>query len=202
MKTAATLVAWLFLVQMAPQPDGIQRRTFVDGRDGKSYRIVAIGNQTWLAENLQFDIGQGSRCLADREENCAEYGRLYTWLAATRACPASWRLPSENDWWTLERFLGMDASELEGRGYRGVDEGALVREGGTSGFDVRLTGYMRPDGTPRREGERAAFWTATRSTNPDASWHRDISEDPRIYRSPVDHPYYLSVRCVQDLEEM
>lgn len=169
---------------------------FTDPRDGMEYVTVELGGSRWLAENLRFDAREGSRCLADLPEHCAEYGRLYTWPVAASACPAGWRLATENDWRALELFLGMSEAEVPQERYRGRDEGARLRVNGGSGFDVKLGGYMRPDGTPRRLHERAAFWTATQYEVGETSWHRDIGTDPRIYRSPVDHGYYLSVRCV------
>lgn len=175
-----------------------QTGTLTDPRDGEVYETVVIGSQRWLKENLRYDHGSGSRCFDDRPDYCERYGRLYTWSAAVRSCPPGWHLPTEQDWRQLESALGMQTSELDRREYRGEREGANLRVGGGSGFDARLTGYMRPDGTPRRLNERAAFWTATEHRPGESSWHRDISADPRVYRSPVDHEYYLSVRCVAD----
>jgi uncharacterized protein (TIGR02145 family) len=191
--TGCALVSLVFGAAGAGQVTAI-----TDPRDGQVYNSVVIGTQTWLAENLRFNAGAESRCLADIPRNCEQFGRLYTWSAAVRACPPDWRLASESDWQILERHLGMDEADLGGQAYRGLDEGAKLRVGGTSGFQALLAGYMRADGTARRLNERAAFWTATEHEEGATSWHRDVSEDPRIYRSPVDHGYFLSVRCIAE----
>ena len=67
---------------------------FVDERDGQLYRTVKIGNQTWMAQNLNYgDFYQnialrnatwcgGGETRTENEGDCAVYGRLYTWAAA------------------------------------------------------------------------------------------------------------------------
>ena len=87
----------------------------VDDRDGQSYRTVEIGNQCWMADNLNYSnhpVGD-SWCYDNSSSNCNTYGRLYEWHAvAGGLCPDGWHVPSLSEVETMESWLSS-------RGYDG-----------------------------------------------------------------------------------
>jgi len=98
----------------------------VKDKNGKEYATVIIGNQEWMAENLDYatDANIG-RCYDNNPDNCKTLGRLYTWSEAMKIdyvydstsynsiaikhqgiCPDGWHLPSYDEWLELLDYVG------------------------------------------------------------------------------------------------
>jgi len=93
-------------VAVGPSGCDVERiDTHGSGCDISGYKTVVIGTQTWMAENLNCDVG-GSKCYDNSAANCNKYGRLYDWETAMSVCPSGWHLPSDEEWEYLIDFVG------------------------------------------------------------------------------------------------
>ena len=78
------------------EPPTVNGLTMTDNRDGQTYKLQNVGGKLWMAQDLNFKTGN-SMCFDDDEAMCTTYGRLYAYVAATRACPPGWKLPDRNE---------------------------------------------------------------------------------------------------------
>lgn len=139
-----------------------------DDRDGQVYKTVEIGEQTWMAENLNYEIEPykinyeevRSFCYNDSVKYCEKYGRLYTWQAAKRACPTNWRLPTNAEFHALVDAAGgmsIAGKKLRAFGANSGCEG--TNDYGFSGFPSGM--WDDYDGYYAGEGTSAYFWSST-----------------------------------------
>lgn len=118
--------------------------------EGRTYRVVRIGEQVWTRDNLAVqryrngdpitraestdawrvarETGGGAWAYYDNDPSQAEaYGLLYNQYAGADdrgLCPEGWHVPTEDDWQALEKHIGM-SDEIEFEGWRGAEAGKI-----------------------------------------------------------------------------
>jgi uncharacterized protein (TIGR02145 family) len=200
------------------------RGTFADKRDGQEYRTAQIGEQIWMAENLNYWVGN-SWCYNDSDSYCEKYGRLYEWDAAKTACPAGWRLPSRADWDILANAVGGIAKPHAGK-WAGAGKALKTKNSnywgysaGTDdyGFAALPGGRRMPDdyvwnkfngrdlgfeGTGKAYSHywmTGTWWTATEADTGDRAYALQMfGRSQELTGMGFDKEYGLSVRCVTD----
>jgi len=195
-----------------------------DGRDGRSYKTVVVGEQVWMAENLNYDSGDDlSFCL--HANDCEILGRHYEWSAAVDsvnsgygsspatcpvnvnikgACPDGWHIPSLDEWKVLSRNAGGRAAGINLRSSKGWEK---YEKEGTKGLD--LYGFsIVPSPKQNIDGANAAFtqasfWTAGTEKacgiNFDYQFGGDDSAATEVISSlVVNYRNAQSIRCLRD----
>jgi uncharacterized protein (TIGR02145 family) len=180
-----------------------QTGTFIDSRDNQEYKWVQIGEQIWIAENLNYDAGEGSMCYDSLENNCSTYGKLYSWEVATNSCPTGWHLPSNDEWQTLTIYVGGENVAGGKLKERGTSHWNSPNAEATDEFEfTALPGGIKLEGNliPYQFlNIKASFWSSTEDGDSKA-WARTISYDSEsVLRMNYDKSVLrYSVRCIKD----
>lgn len=174
--------------QAPPAPPASSRITGSVNLGGKTYRTLQVNGLEWMAENLNFDNGNGSWCYGKDPKNCAAYGRLYTWEAARKACQGlGWRLPTDAEWSYIRDLHG---------GPSGAFHGLIA--GGESGFSALLGGYKYTVGGFGYIGETGSYWSGTEADANNAWYYSFRRNNRKLYRASDYKVLGLSCRCVRD----
>ncbi|MCL2261228.1 MAG: hypothetical protein FWC15_07745 [Fibromonadales bacterium] len=166
-------------------------------------KSVKIGEQTWMAKNLN-DASKGGKCYENKPENCEKYGRLYTWEEAMEACPTGWRLPSDKEWEALVNFAGRDAAggKLKAKSSWKDNEGKSGNGTDDYGFSALPGGRGHWDDSFDDVGGLGSWWSATDfMTYYVSDWQMDYG-NCKSYEDTCDGGnYYLhSIRCIKTSE--
>ena len=129
------------------------RGTFIDDRDGQVYKYTTIGNQIWMAENLNYDSPH-SYCYEGIDNFCEIFGRFYSLMKneefgqldsnlVASVCPTGWKIPSEEDWDILIQVMGNGDEELAAERLKSQTYWGYLRKSGIDacGFNVLPAGY-------------------------------------------------------------
>lgn len=167
-----------------PWNPGIAYGSLKDARDGQTYRTVTIGSQTWMAENLFFNV-DSAWAYKSNPDNGTNRGRGYAWTIAMDfpdscvaktcttltqpyhqgTCPVGWHVPDIVEWLTLDDFVTDHANPRTGtilkstKGWNG--NSVLTERDGTDyyGFRALPTDLRRPDGSFPDYGNASYWWT-------------------------------------------
>ena len=156
-----------YAIRCIKDADNVEFGTVTDSRDNKKYNTVKIGEQTWMAENLNFET-EKSYC---PEDDCGSNSRLYTWSAAKEACTDGYYLPNDADWNKLFETVGgvaTAASTLKasddwpggrrGTAYYGF---AMTPSSFRSNDQIKKTRYFAFFWSSSESGNDASYWFAT-----------------------------------------
>jgi len=173
--------------------------SFTDSRDGKKYKIVKIGSQTWMAENLNYNAS-GSKCYSNELDACNMFGRLYNWATAMKVCPYGWHLPTKAEWNVLTAKVG--GSKIGGKYLKAVSWWDSFNGKSGNGTDsygfTAMPGGMAAGDDFGGIGKGVGFWSATEYSTYNA-YLIGISYDSNDANlSHDDKRYSASVRCLQD----
>ena len=189
-----------------------------DDRDGQTYKTVKIGDQWWMAENLNYEV-DSSFCYNDSAEYCEKYGRLYKWAAAVGkseeecgsgkkcglsgkvrgVCPEGWRLPYSGEWNHLLSEVGGESNAgAILRSQTGWKDRVVVNGVDSYGFSALPAGERNKGGTFYKS-DYAKFWSATEDDNRSAwfMYMRSLSASVSRFHDNNKEDAY-SVRCLQD----
>lgn len=199
----------------------------VDTRDGKSYATVKIGEQCWMAENMNIGTYIESStqmsdnsviekyCYGNDEPNCDTYGGIYQWNEMMQydtiesgqgICPSGWHVPSESEWCEMAEFV--DTTFVFNGSYSGTDVGRKLKSVAYwNGFGTNQTGFnalpggdYRPDANFTSLGAGASFWTSSEMVE-GYFWYMLLWYDmDGIWNEALTQEYGYSVRCVKDTE--
>ena len=126
--------------------------TFYDESDGTKYKIIKIGDQVIMAENLAKRPAKGNYWIYDnKESNKVKYGYLYDWETAKTIAPKGWHLPTKTEWESLYTFLGGDGKQVFEQ----------LKAGGSSGFDSLFGGERYARGAFNSLSASAHYWSET-----------------------------------------
>ena len=191
--------------------------TTIQDKDGNVYQTVKIGDQYWMAENLnmsKFNNGNNNPFWIQ-----SKAGKLYKSDAlfsfAGGICPLGWHIPSKSDWDKLISFLGGDLNIIGGKLKKAGIIGWSNKGANASGFNALPNGFGSNGPNKLFESNSTSFWgldsLGTNSGRYIPTFYMimlDSTQKSTLYGSPnsaVPLPYgvnlfasHTSCRCVKN----
>lgn len=184
----------------------IKYDSIVDSRDGKVYKTVKIGDQTWMAQNLSYKMS-GRFCYRDSVKYCNSYGGLYLWSAAIGKfeaecdskesckiqgiCPNGWHVPDTTEWSKLYSAMGRTPNAMQAKGFDYWPEAT-----DDYGFSVIPAGNWFHDGFYNL-GFTGDFWMSTRKDGGEP-YYWDLDSAVAGFKTLISTQLRCSIRCIKD----
>ena len=223
-----TYLAVVSLLTCATGCEKEKKNSTVTDIDGNVYKIVTIGTQVWMTENLRVThyndgtpipnvtdnaewaaLTTSGYCWYDNDEATYKevYGALYNWHAVNTGmlCPEGWHVPSDAEWDILTEYLGGDTlagGMLKATGTVETGDGSWydpnIAAADEYGFSALPGGGHYFNGAFGWMGYYGTYWTATGNSSSNA-WTRYMRYDSRrLVRDQYDKKVGYSVRCIKD----
>lgn len=228
------LILLLLLVQACKKDTNneiiIERGTMTD-IDGNQYQTVKIGDQWWMAENLKVEHYRDGSLITEistTEDDSlwaqslgaycsfedSIYGHLYNHFAIediNQLAPEGWHIPSDAEWKTLEKTIGMQQNQVDALAWRGTNQGEILMNKALAGwpqaslaFGSDLYGFAAlpggcrlQNGFTNTEKNTAFFWSSSADGN--QAWYRYLDAQKKtIFRQKTYRSYGMSIRCIKD----
>ena len=203
---------------------------FVNGvmdRDLNYYKVVKIGTQTWMAENLNVGLGvpggteqTGSQvikkyCYDNDDRNCKIFGGLYQWAEMMQGaqsdtgstgttqgiCPVGWHVPTLKEWNTLISYLDETVAgvKLKEAGITHWKEGNVATN--ESGFTA-LPGGMWDGLSFGLLTTHEYIWTATSDQESGSNYSTQFEyNSEKVFSKKFQEKEAIAVRCIMDPPE-
>jgi uncharacterized protein (TIGR02145 family) len=166
-----------------------KKGTMKDSRDGQTYKTVKIGNQVWMAENLNYKMSSGSYHAFDEE--------FYEWESALNACPSGWHLPSAEEFETLIANTG--GHELGGKNLKSITSWLSGGEGVDAfGFNGMGRGLTDNGGETVLNYRMAAFFWSNTDVDKEMAVNLLLTTDDEVSLRVTPKYGAFTVRCLKN----
>ncbi len=196
--------------------------------DNNIYRLVKIGEQVWMAENLRTtrynddtdiplvtnsaewdNLSTPGYCWYNNDENKYRdtYGVLYNWyvVQTEKLAPKGWHIPSNSEWTELINYLSIN-------GFSGNEGSALKAKQGWEDdgngtddfwFGAQPSGYRIPNGSSEgyndSAGKSGHWWSSTEHFSLTDAHYLSMYD---FSQEAINYHLYkkngISIRCVKD----